>query len=590
MLFDDLEIERSDLEGPEIDRRTTVKLLGAAGMAGLAGCTGTDSGDAQDTTTGTDGSQGTETDSGQTQGEASTGGSITAGWLIDQIEFLDPHMVDLANQIEIHSNIFNGLVKLDRNTQIVGDAASDWSLPDGSTYVFELEEGITFHNGDPLDAEAVKWSLERLQGMEESPHTGKVSSVEEIEADGQELTLHLAEPLAPFLAFMLRGPGRAGTIVHQSAGESPDEYNRMPVGSGPFELTDRSDGESLTLQAYDDYWETDDSGTQLPYLDEVEISLIPEPSTMWSAIQGGAVDYANLLTGQFAQQAEGRNDIQVTATSSGEWSCIAPLCSNPQDNLEDVKWISGYDEITDQWNDSELPTSDPRVRKALSMGINRQEIVERAWFGYAEPAHTLYNPAIGWLYDALGGEEPEPGQYYDPERARELLDEAGYTGDPRISMSILCLPEDERELTVVQQNWQEIGVEIELDIQQQASYWDNTYRYEHMAIAYGGGADVDPWMSDYKQLGVPDPETSEGAWQRSLYFDDEFSDLLNEANATPDLEERAGVYEDIVSHFVENAPMLMTTFPLNPKASVAGLSGVGNQAGLSNFHYAQLDE
>jgi peptide/nickel transport system substrate-binding protein len=224
------------------------------------------------------------------------------------------------------------------------------------------------------------------------------------------------------------------------------------------------------------------------------------------------------------------------------------------------------------------------------MAINREEIVERAWFGYAEPAHTLYNPSIGWLYDALGGEEPDPGQYYDPERARELLDEAGYTGDPRISMSVLCLPEDERELTVVQQNWQEIGVEMELDVQQQASYWDNTYRYEHMAIAYGGGADVDPWMSDYKQLGVPDPETSEGAWQRSLYFDDEFSELLNEANATPDLDERAGVYEDIVSHFVENAPMLMTTFPLNPKASVAGLSGVGNQAGLSNFHYAQLDQ
>lgn len=582
------EIDRTDIEGPKIDRRTTMKLLGAAGMAGLAGCTGTDEGESQGTEDQSDAQD--DSESRDSQDGASQGSSITAGWLIDNIEFLDPHQVDLANQIEIHSNLFNGLVKLNQDVEIVGDAAADWSLPDDTTYVFELEDGITFQNGDPLDAEAVKWSLERLQEFEESPHTGKVEAVEEIEADGLELTVHLSRPVAPFISFMLRGPGRAGTIVHRSAEENPDEYNRFPVGSGPFQVTDREPGESLTLERHDDYWETDDNGNQLPYLDTIEIDLIPEPSTMWSALQGNAIDYANTLTGQFAQQAEPQNNFEVTATSSGEWASIAPLCSNPQENLEDVKWISGYDEITDQWNDRDLPTSDPRVRKALSMGINREELVEKAWFGYAKPAHTLYNPAIGWLYDALGGEEPETGQYYDPERAQELLDEAGYTGDPRIEMSVLCLPEDERELTVIQQNWQEIGVQIELDIQQQASYWDNTYRYEHMAIAYGGGADVDPWMSDFKQLGSPNPDTSEGAWQRSLYFNDEYSELLNEATRTPDLDARADVLSQANEVFVRDAPMLMTTFPLTPKVSTASLQGVGNQAGLSNFHYAQLND
>lgn len=570
MVPDDLDLERSDLEGPKIDRRTTMKLLGVAGMAGLAGCTGSDRGESQD--------------------QASSGGSITAGWLIDNIESLDPHFVDLGNQIEIHSNLYNGLVKLNQDVEIVGDAAADWSLPDESTYVFELNDGITFHNGDPLDAEAVKWSLERLEGLEESPHTGKVEAVKEIEADGLEVTIHLNKPVAPFISFMLRGPGRAGTIVHRSAEENPDEYNRFPVGSGAFELTDRTPGESLTLESYDDYWETDDNGNQLPYLDSVEIDLIPEPSTMWSAIQGDAIKYANLLTGQFAQQAEGRPNFEVTAASSGEFSCIAPLCSNPQENLEDVKWISGYDEITEKWNDRDLPTADPRVRRALAMGFDREDVVDKAWFGYAEPAHTLYNPAIGWLYDALGGENPEPGQYYDPERAEELLDEAGYTGDPRFEMEVLVLPEDEREMTVIQQHWQEIGVNIELDIQQQASYWDNTYRYEHMGINYGGSADVDPWMSEFKQLGKPNPETSEGAWQRSLYFNDEFSELINEANRTPDLDERAEVYQEINEVFARDAPFFMTTFPLNPKVSMSDLKGVGNQAGLSNFHSAWLDE
>jgi peptide/nickel transport system substrate-binding protein len=599
------EFEKSDLEGPTIDRRTAVKLLGAAGMGGLAGCLGGgdggdggdggSGGDGGDGGSGGDGGDGGDGGSGGDGGDggstpSSTGGTLTAGWLTDQIEFLDPHMVDKGPQIQIHSNVFSGLLKLDQNAQIVGDVATDWSLPDSSTFVFELADGITFHNGDPLDAAAVKWSLERLAAMDTSPHVGKVSTVDEIEADGTELTIHLSQSYAPFVSFMLRGPGRAGTIVPQVADENPDEFNRMPIGSGPFELTDRTPGESLTLEAYGDYWETDADGNQLPYLDGVEIQLIPEPSTMWSAIEGGAINYAALITGEFAQQAQGRDDITVEATSSGEWTTLAPLCTNPADHEETVQWISGFDEVTQQWNDQEIPTTDPRVRRALSKAIDRQALVERAWFGYATPAHTLYNPAIGWLYDALGGEEPDVGQFYDPEGAEQLLDEAGYTGDPRLEFSILCLPEDERELTVLQQQWSEIGVEAELNIQQQSSYWDNTYRYQQAITAYGGASDVDPWMSDFKQLGYPDQETGEGAWQRPLYFDEEFSELLHEANAKPDLEARAEVYQDIVQKFVEDAPFIMTTFPLNPKAFGPGVSGIGVQAGLSNFHSASLEE
>jgi peptide/nickel transport system substrate-binding protein len=601
------DIERADLEGPTIDRRTAVKLLSAAGMAGAAGCLGggggdggdgasdggdgaSDGGDGGDTGDGGDGSDGgTGTDTEESGTPASTGGTLTAGWLTDQIEFLDPHMVDKGTQIAIHSNVFNGLLKIDPDGQIVGDAAEDWSLPDESTFVFTLADGITFHNGEPLDAAAAKWSLERLQGMDTSPHVGKVSTVDEIEADGLELTVHLSQPYAPFVSFMLRGPGRAGTIVPEVADENPDEFNRMPIGSGPFQMADRSPGESLTLEAYDDYWETDADGNSLPYLDGVEIQLIPEPSTMWSAVEGGAIQYSNLITGQFAQQAQGRDDIRVEATSSGEWNTIAMLSTNPAEHTESVKWISGFDEVTQQWNDEPPATSDPRVRRAIAKAIDREAIVERAWFGFARPAHLLYNPAIGWLYDSLGGEEPDVGQFYDPEGARELLDEAGYTGDPRLELTILALPEDERELTVVQQQLSEVGIELSLDIQQASSYWDNTYRYEQSLVAYGGAADVDPWMSDFKQLGMPDQETGEGAWQRPLYFDEEFSELLHEANASPDLEERAGVYEDVVGKFVEDAPFAMTTFPLNPKA-FAGVTDVGVQAGLSNFHSASLEE
>jgi peptide/nickel transport system substrate-binding protein len=97
-------------------------------------------------------------------------------------------------------------------------------------------------------------------------------------------------------------------------------------------------------------------------------------------------------------------------------------------------------------------------------------------------------------------------------------------------------------------------------------------------------------MSDFKQFGYPNEETTEGAWQRSLWFNEEYSDLLAEANTTPNLEDRAEVYQDINEMFVENVPFIPTMFPLNPKALVSELGGVGTQAGLSNFHRASLDE
>lgn len=601
-----VDIDKSDLEGPEVDRRTTIKLFAAGGVlgaAGLAGCSGGGGesgegggGETETETSGGGGGGGSTATATEAPSSEKMGGTIDVGWLIDELVELDPHFVDLGHQIQVHSNVFNGLVKLDPNNKIVGDAAKDWSIPDNKTYVFQLHDGITFHNGDKLDAAAVKASLNRLKSLDKSPHNAKAAVIDSMEASGTELTINLSEPTAPFLTFMVRGPGRAGTIVNAKVAKEMgrEKYTRKPVGSGPFKVGERSTGESLTLNKFEDYWETDSNGNSYPYLDQINIQLIPEASTLWSALQSGSIQYASTISGSFANQAKQMGQFSVRAASSGDWANVAFLCNNPADHPEWAKYASGYDEVTDKWNNEDLVTADPKVRRALAMAIDREEIIKKAYFGFAVPAHTVYNPVIGWLYEALGGKEPEPGQYYDPEKAQQLLEEAGY-GDGFSATLLGDSAEDKRTTTILQQQFNEVGVDVEINLQQPSAYWDQIYRYDTMLSMYGGAADIDPWMSHWRQLGTPDPDKAPniGAWSKGLHSNEKFDDLIIEDFRTPKLEDRKELLTEAASLLYGDSgthPHGMTVYALTPKVNMSKLKGVGVQAGLSNFHYAWLDE
>ncbi|WP_458189465.1 ABC transporter substrate-binding protein [Haladaptatus sp. NG-WS-4] len=543
----------------------------------LAGCTG-----------GNDGTSKNDSSNKDNSGAPQKGGTLTAGWALDAIELLDPHYVDLWQQITIFTNIFSGITKLNAKGEIVGDAAKDWKLPDKTTYEFTLREGITFHNGDKLDAEAAKWSIERLMGLEDSPHIGKVKPIKSVEApDKTTLRINLKQPNAPFITFLTRSAGRAGTIVNKTAIESdPEKYKRQPVGSGPFEFKERKQGESLTLTKFKDYWETDDQGNQLPYLDEIKINLIPEPSTMWTALKTNEIQYTDEVPPQNAKLSKKIDKINVTGANAGEWSCIAMLCNDPasEEWKDKQSYASGNKKPTNHWKGKSIPTSDKKVRQAVAKAIDRKELVEKAYFGYAKPAHSLTNPAIAWAYD----EKPDNAQTYDPKAAKKLLDEAGYTGKTRFTARILGTPTDKRMMTVVQQQLAKVGIKLELDVQQESSFWDNIYRYNHMMAVYGGGGDIDPWMSWWKQLKTPKKDDSSGAWQKNLYSNTKFDELLEESFVTPEKEKRRKLVKQAEQIFLEDSPFAMTTFPLTPKGRSASLQNVGNQVGLSNFHRASL--
>lgn len=573
------DVTKEQLSGPKIDRRTTLKLLSAGGFTGLSvgmsGCLGD-----EDDTEETD-------DQDPADPDDRAGGQITAGVLGDTVDFLDPHLVGSSREIRVHANIFNGITKLNQDAELVGDLASDWTVPDDTTYVFEIEEGVTFHNGDPLGPEEIVWSIERLLDFEESQHRGKVENIEEMVVDDQELTIHLEEPQAPFIIFLTAAMGRSGAIVHESAEEDRDAYNEMPIGSGPFEIVDRVRGESITLEAYDDYWETDDNGNQLPYLDRIELEMVPEPSTMWSAVETGQLDFTHEITGEFGQQAQNVDGLTVDSASTGQWTAMRMITKNPADHPEYAQAATRgtIDELPDY---DEIPTSDIRVRQAVAAAIDREQLVNTGFFGFALPAHQLYNP-VQFMYE----EEPDPGHYHNPERAEELLEEAGYADG--FEAELVSLPIYERMATVIQENLSQVGIDITIDFREPSIYWgsDGIRGYDTLFGIARGSSDIDPWMSYWRQLGSNHEisgkgDSTFGDEKHNLWNNDEFDDLIIEDSVTADPERRRELLSEAMEIFIDESPFAMLVFPTPPVIRRERLQDVGIQSGVREYLHAYV--
>jgi peptide/nickel transport system substrate-binding protein len=518
------------------------------------------------------------------------GGEITAGLLTDGVTSLDPHRVGISHQIKIMQNIFSGLVRMNQNAEIVGDLASDWSLPDSTTYVFDIVDDATFQNGDPCDAEAIKWSLERLMAFEQSQHAGKVSGVSGIEVSGNELTINLNEPETAFISYLTTGPGRAGAIVHPSAEENRDEYNRMPIGSGPFRITGRSSGESITLQRFKNYWKNDEEGNQLPYLDQVNIRLIPEPSTMWTAVSSGDIDIASRITGQFGRQARNVDSLAVESKSTGQWTMLRMMTKNPADNPEYAQAATRgtLNPVPDLGDD--IPTADARVRRAVSKALDREALSQKGFFDFAITAHQLYNP-VTFMYE----ENPDRGQFYAPEEAKQLLDEAGYTGDPRFKAEMVTSPTYERVATAIKSQLSEVGIAVTINILQPSIYYssDGVRGFNTLFGIGTGASDIDPWMSHWRQLGYSNEVSGKGdetfgSEKYNLWHDEKFDDLIIEDSQTPDQERRKELLSQAMDIFVEQSPWAMAVFSAPPVVRNKNLNNVGTQVGLMSFARASV--
>ncbi len=470
-------------------------------MVAVSGCSGNDSSSADSASSdvaSSDAASSEEASSSDattsTDGEATYGGSIVVG-IQQDLDTLDPHLVESAGTREVLFNIFEGLVKPDSDGNLVGAVAESYEISDdGTEYTFHLRDGVLFHNGEEVTAEDVKYSIDRAAGLLEDGEVlmSELSSIESVEiADEDTVNIYLTEGDTEFIAYL------TVAIIP----EDNEDPATNPIGTGPFKFVSYTAQDSLVMEKNTDYY-----GDQA-YLDQVTFKIIADAdSSILLALQSGTIDIYPYLTADQASQMTDDYYVEVGTT-----------------NLVQALFLN---------NDVE-PFDDENVRKAISYLIDPQEIIDMVGGGYGTEIGSGVFPAFEKYYD-----EDLVGTYdRDVEKAKELLAEAGY--EDGFSMTITVPSNYQYHIDTAQiivEQLKEGGIDASIELVEWATWVSDVYvGREYQSTIIGLDADLAP--SDL--LGRYDSESTKNFVN---FSDSEYDETIRAAIASIDDDEKVTLY------------------------------------------------
>jgi len=270
--------------------------------------------------------------------------------------------------------------------------AESWTAaPDGLSYEFVVRKGATFHNGEPVTADDVKFSFERYRGTAAAQLKSHVAGIDVV--DTQRVRFRLKQPWPDFMAFYGTPATGAGWVVPKKYLEKVGDegFKKAPIGAGPYKFVSFNPGVELVLEAHAAYWR------KTPSVKRLVLRVVPDESTRLAMLKNGEVDVAYSIRGALAEELRRSPGLALRATY-----------------LQGTYWVL----FADQW-DPKSPWADVRVRRAASLAIDREALNKAETLGFSKPTGSLIPRALEFSRYF----EPDP---YDPPRAKKLLAEAGY--------------------------------------------------------------------------------------------------------------------------------------------------------------------
>jgi len=356
----------------------------------------------------------------------------------------------------VYANVLEGLVKIDRNGRIVPALGGDYKISkDGKEYTFILKKGVNFHDGKPFHAEDVKFTFERL--MDPKTATAHPEYYKDIEAvqvvDSHTVKIKLKNVNSMFLFNLARGDS---VIINKQA---VDKLKSAPVGTGPFKFVEWVRGAHITLTKFDDY-----HMKGIPYLDKVTFKFIGDPSAQIASLKAG--------------------DIDVIAYDVSPENALL-LEKDPK-----FKVLNGYTttEVILSTNNSRKPFTDVRIRRAMAHAIDRSALIKGAMSGYGVPIGSHMDPGNPYYID-LTSVYP-----YSPQRAKELLTEAGY---PHGFEAVIKLPERyayaRRCGEIIADMLSQVGIKLKIELVEWGQWIDRVFKnadYDLTVIGHAEPFDI----------------------------------------------------------------------------------------------------
>jgi len=450
---------------------------------------------------------------------------------------LNPIIANDASSGTINDQIFNGLVKYDKDIKLVGDLAERWDVTNnGKTVTFYLRKGVKWHDNVEFTAEDCLFTYQKLVDPNvATPYSSSYMDVQKAEVVGKYIfRVTYKEPFSPALESW--GIGMIPRHVLQGRDINTDGFNRNPIGTGPYKLREWIAGQKIVLQANDDYFEG------RPNIDQFIYRVIPDSSTMFQELLSGGVDMMGLNPLQYLRKSETRRI---------------------RENYRKFRYPSnGFTYMG--YNLTNPLFSDVKVRQALSYAIDRQSIIEGVVLGIGRPCTGPF-AHVSWAYN------PRARSYdYNPELARRMLREAGWKDSDNSGL----LKKDNRPFQftiltnqgngerihaaeIIQQNLKAVGVNANIRVMEWQAFLEQIDKRSFEAILLGWNMSRDPDLYDIWHSS----KTRKGEYNFIGYKNAEVDRLLVEGRRIFNIEKRKIIYYRIHAILAEEQPYAFLYVP-----------------------------
>ncbi|TMH67516.1 MAG: ABC transporter substrate-binding protein [Betaproteobacteria bacterium] len=440
--------------------------------------------------------------------------------LAEDPDVLDPTLARSFVGRIVFAALCDKLFDIDEKLTIVPQLATayEWAS-DNKALTIKLRPGVMFHDGEKLDAAAVKFSLERHKTMAGSNRRGELAPVATVDVvDPMTVRLNLSAPFSPLLAQLA---DRAGMIVSPKAAQAEgDKFGAKPVCAGPFRFVERIAQDRIVLERYPNYWNKGEI-----HFDRVVFLPIPDATVRLANLRSGQLDFIERLAA----------------------SDVPQLKSDARFKIAKITEI-GYQGVTINVGKSELAQKtalgrDPRVREAFELALDRDGIVQVAMDGEADVGNQWVAPTNAFYAKNM----PIPKR--DVARAKALLKEAGVT-NPEVTPKPPTTADAQRIAQVVQAMVKDAGFDVKIQSTEFATSLDlaDKGQFDAYVLAWSGRADPDGNIFNFDACKQP--------LNYAGYCKPEVDDLLNKSRAARDVAERRKLFEQLAAIVLKDRPIV----------------------------------